>query len=123
MKQTLIQTMECITALTDKVTEFVKANGGFINTQNPDNHYDNIYSYRIDWDTDDIIEERVIAIRVVDDKLLILLENKRLDFSEPIDFENTYSDMDWYFIGTCGDNVLTAQTILSIASSIDEYVE
>ena len=49
MKATLNQTLECISALTDKVAEFVNANGGFINTQNPDDKCDNIYGYRIDW--------------------------------------------------------------------------
>lgn len=121
MKATLNQTLKCISALTDKVAEFVNANGGFINTQNPDDKCDNIYGYRIDWGLDEIIEERVIAVRVIDNQLMALLDNQRLNYSEPIDFTD-YSDKDWYYIGTCGDSVLTAPTILSIASAIEEYV-
>ena len=121
MKETLNQTLEYISALTDKVVEFVNANGGFINTQNPDDKCDNMYGYPIDWESDEVVEKRVIAVRVIDNQLMALLDDKRLDYSEPIDFTD-YCDNDWYYIGTCGDSVLTAPTILSIASAIEEYV-
>lgn len=122
MEKTLRITCLMIDKLVEDVKEFVKNKGGFINTQNPKGECDNIYAYILDWDFEEVYEKRVIAIRVNEfDDLLLLCEDKGLDFSEPIDF-NDYEDSNkWYIVGSCGDSLFTAQTILSVAESIGQY--
>ena len=81
----------------------------FLNTSNPE--CDTMYAYVIDWDIDDVYETKIFAIRVADNNLEILVPN------------NVNGDFNWYVIGSCGDSVLTVQTILSIAESIEQYIE
>lgn len=109
-----------IDAVVGAVKNFVKDNGGFIATT--DEKCDKIYAYKIDWEYDDVSEQRVIAVRVIDDELMVVMTPYKNDiYDEPIT-EDYFNDNEWYCVGSCGDLVFTAQTILSIAESIDQYV-
>lgn len=120
MKETLSNASKYINILVDKVRDFVKENGGFISTTN--SQWDTMYAYIIDWNVDDVIEERIIAIRVKNNILEIATTfYKNDEYDKPLT-ENDFSDEDWIVVGTCGDSVLTAQTIISIAESIDQYI-
>ncbi len=120
MKQTLADVSKGINILVNKVRDFVNENGGFISTTN--SQWDTMYAYIVDWDLDIVTEERIIAVRVKDDLLQIIATPYKNDvYDEDMREENCYEE-DWHTIGTCGDSVLTAQTILSIAESIDQYV-
>ena len=121
MKTTLKKTIGMIDNLLNEVTEFVKLYG-VIDTRNPYGNYDNIYAYEADYDNDEILEKRVIALRVSKDNTLeLLLGYKNVNYKQPIDCAD-FDDDDWYPMGTGGDCILTAQTILSIAECIDQYV-
>lgn len=120
MKQTLKNAYGVINLLVVKVRDFVKENGGFIATANDE--LDTIYGYKIDWNTDDVSEIRIIAVRVKDDTLQVAGTIYKNDvYDEPIT-EDYFTDDEWYDVGDGGDSILTSQTILSIAESIDQYV-
>lgn len=120
MKQTLADVSKGINILVNKVRDFVKENGGFIITTNDE--LDTIYGYKLDWDTDDVSEIRIIAVRVIDDILQVAGTIYKNDvYDEPLT-EDYFDEDEWYSVGGCGDSILTAQTILSIAESIDQYV-
>lgn len=120
MKQTLSNASKYINILVDKVRDFVKENGGFISTTN--SQWDTMYAYIVDWNLDIVTEERIIAVRVKDDLLEIIPTPYKNDvYEEDMREEDCYEE-DWYTVGTCGDSVLTAQTIISMAESIDQYV-
>ena len=120
MKQTLAEVSKGINILVNKVRDFVKQNGGFISTHSME--WDAIYAYVIDWNYDDVSEQRVLAVRVKDNELQIIVTPYKTDVYDTPLTEDDYVDSDWYSVGTCGDNVLTAPTILSIAESIEQYV-
>ena len=119
-KENLQNALKSINALVEDVKEFVKDNGGFISTH--DLTCDTMYAYVIDWNMDNVDEERVIAIRVIDDVLEIATTFFKNEVYEVALTETDFTDEDWMVVGSCGDSVLTAQTILSIAESIDQYV-
>ena len=119
MKQTLAVASKGINTLVDKVRDFVKENGGFISTTNDE--LDTIYGYVVDWNTDDVSEIRILAVRVNNNVLQVagtIYKNDRYDELT----KDYFDDDEWYSVGDCGDSILTAQTILSIAESIDQYV-
>lgn len=119
-KENLRNALASINALVEDVKEFVKANGGIINTQNEE--CDTLYSYVVDWDIDEVVECKVLGVKVVDDTLLVLPAYGSAYLWGDVDITNV-EDSEWYVIGSCGDSVLTAQTILSIAECIDEYID
>ena len=118
-KENLQNVLKSINALVEDVKEFVKANGGIIDTQ--DKKCDTLYSYVINWVEDEIVECKVLGVKVVDDTLFILPAYGSFYFWGDVDIANVEDD-EWYVIGDCGDSILTAQTILSIAECIDQYV-
>ena len=120
MKENLKIAHNAINNLVDDVKEFVKAHNGFISTHSME--WDTMYAYVVDWDYDDVNEQRVLAVRVKDNELQIIVTPYKTDVYDTPLTENDYVDSDWYSVGTCGDNVLTAPTILSIADSIEQYV-
>lgn len=123
MEKNLKVACNAINALVEDVKTFVKANGGFIKTSNEDGACDNIYGYVVDWNNDVVNEECVLAVRVQDDTLEIIPTSHKLCYSYGEEItEDTFVDDDWYPVGTGGDSVLLAQTILSIAESIEQYV-
>ena len=110
-----------INALVDEVKDFVTANGGFIKTANEVGDCDNIYAYVVDWDADDVHEDIVYAIKVEGNDLCIATCGKHwVTIAESAD---DVEENDWYVVGGNGDMVLTAPTIISIADSIEQYVE
>lgn len=109
-----------INNLLEEVKNFVKENGGFISTHNSE--LDTIYAYILDWVFDNVNEERVIAIRVNNDILEIATTPYKNDVYPNALTNEDFVEDDWKTIGTGGDIVLTAQTILSIADAITEYV-
>lgn len=112
--------MQAINTLIVDVKIFVELNGGFINTSNSKGDCDYIYGYIVDWGADEVNEEVIYAIKVEDNELFIATCNKKwITIAESAD---CVPDDEWYVVGTCGDSVLTAQTILSIAESIEQYV-
>ena len=119
-KENLKIALNAIDAVVKDVKKFVKDNGGFISTH--DLYCDTMYAYVIDWNTDNVVEERIIAIRVIDGVLEIATTFFKNDVYEVALTENDFSDEDWMVVGSFGDSVLTAQTILSIAECIDQYV-
>lgn len=118
-KENLKLAVNAISAVVEDVKEFVKDNGGIINTQ--DEHNDTLYSYVVDWGYDEVVECKVLGVKVVDDTLLILPAYGSAYLWGDVDITNV-EDSEWYVIGDCGDSILTAQTILSIAECIDQYV-
>lgn len=119
-KENLKIALNAIDAVVEDVKKFVKDNGGFISTH--DLTCDIMYAYAIDWNMDNVYEVRVIAIRVIDDVLEIATTFFKNEIYEVALTETDFTDEDWMVVGSCGDSVLTAQTILSIAESIDQYV-
>jgi hypothetical protein len=109
-----------INNLLEEVKIFVKENGGFISTHNSE--LDTIYAYIVDWVFDNVNEERVIAIRVNNDILEIVTTPYKSDVYPNALTNEDFVEDDWKTMGTGGDSVLTAQTILSIADAITEYV-
>lgn len=112
--------VNAIHKLVEDVKEFVKANGGIIDTQNE--KCDTLYSYVVDWTNDEVVECKVLGVKVVDDTLLVLPAYGSIYFWGEVDIANVVDD-EWYVLGECGDSILTAQTILSIAECIDEYID
>ena len=121
MKENLKIAHNAINNLVNDVKDFVKAHNGFISAH--DIGADLMYAYVLDWDCDDVNEQRIIAIRVNKHNVLELIVTPyKNDLYDEDVTEDEYLDSDWYALGTCGDNVLTAPTILSIAESIEQYV-
>lgn len=121
MKNTLNFAWNALRDLNDKVISFVKENGGFINTQNNDGGKDNIYGYVINWGNDDVDEYRVIAVRVVNDVLEIAISPNSINYTEGMT-EDDFTEEDWCVCTCDSSEVLFAQTILSIAESLEQYV-
>jgi hypothetical protein len=120
MKENLKIARNVIDAIVEDVKNFVKDNGGFIATT--DEKCDIIYAYKIDWEYDDVSEQRVLAVCVENDELMVAMTPYKTDiYDEPLD-KDYFNDNEWYCVGSCGTTVLTAQTILSIAECIDQYV-
>ena len=112
--------VNAIENLTNEVKDFVVKNDGFINTSNALGNCDQIYGYIIDWDADAVEEQKVVALKVEDDILYIATSPKSIVVI--VDSKADFEDDEWYALGTGGDCVLQAQTILSIADSIEQYV-
>ena len=111
--------VNAINKLVKDVTEFVKTNGGIIDTQ--DKEKDTLYSYVIDWGIDEVVECKVLGVKVVDDTLLVLPAYGSAYLWGDVDITKVEDD-EWYALGECGDSILMAQTILSIAECIHEYI-
>ena len=116
----LDKAVKAIENLTEEVKDFVVKNGGFINTTNVEGECDDIYGYLIDWYADEVEEVKVIAIKVEEDTLSVATSTKNM--VTIIDGKEDLEDDEWYPMGTGGDSILQAQTILSIAESIEQYV-
>ena len=115
----LNKTNNALDSLLQEIKDFVKENGGFINTTNLNNENDQMYAYVYFWGDDTLEELKVIAVKVENDVVYVALSS--LSISIEINGADDFNEDDWYSVGTNGD-VLTAQTILSIAESIEQYV-
>lgn len=115
----LVKANKAIKLLLDEVKDFVKENGGFINTDNVDGENDQMYAYVYFWNEDEVEELKVIAIKVEDNILYIAMSTKSA--SVEVNSIEDFTEDDWYSVGMSGD-VLLEQTIFSIAESIEQYV-
>ena len=111
MESILKQLNQNLKDLEKAIIQFVKDNGGFINTQNWEYTNDTIYAYQYDMDSN-IIEEYIIGIRIDED-----------DYLEIAFGEYTYDDpdeVDWEYIHS--GYFYTTPTLISIAESLEQYV-
>jgi hypothetical protein len=119
-KKNLQNAYRAINYLVEDVKKFANDNGGFISTHDLGN--DTMYAYVFTFDFEIVTEQRILAICVKDDVLYILpTPYTRDEYTKPIT-ANDFNEDDWYIVGSCGDYVLNAQTIISIAESIEQYV-
>lgn len=119
MKANLQKANNAIEALVEDIKRVTRENGGIIDTQ--DMGCDRIKAYIYDYYAEcdgNYIECDVMGISVVNDKLFILPDlGGCYNFGET-DLDSV-ADSEWYEIHA---GLLTAQTILSIAESIDQYI-
>ena len=119
MKANLQKANNAIEALVEDIKRVVRENGGIVDTQSIGCDRIKVYIYDNYAECDgNYIECDVMGIKVVNDKLFVLP-----DFGSCYVFGETdvksVEDSEWYEIHT---ELLTAQTILSIAESIDQYI-
>ena len=107
---------ESVTKLLNKVISYVTEKGGFINTSDIDN--DAIYAYRYDFDNYMLVEERVISVMVEDGELYVALSPTSCNIV--VEKKEDFDTDDWFIVSN--GEILLAQTILSIAESIEYYV-
>lgn len=115
---------DVLRCLLEDIIKAVENKGGFINTQNNENSFDTMYAYILYylWSAPNDIEEvKIIAMRVKDGHLELATCALNTSVTEILT-EEDFSDDDWYTCGLPGDQIFFAQTILSIAESIDQYL-
>ena len=105
------------------IIKAIENKGGFINTQNNEDSFDIMYAYIIPFCTEpNIVEEvKIIAIRVKNHHLELATCASNLTINAVLT-EEDFDEDDWYTCGIPGDEIFFAQTILSIAESIDQYL-
>lgn len=121
IKREIDDVLKC---LLKDIIKAVENKGGFINTQNNEDSFDTMYAYisYYLWSAPYEIEEvKIIAMRVKDGHLELATCAVNTSVTEIL-AEEDFSDDDWYTCGLPGDQIFFAQTILSIAESIDQYL-
>lgn len=120
IKREIIDVLQC---LLKDIIKAIENKGGFINTQNNEDSFDTMYAYIIPFCTEpNIVEEvKIIAIRARNDHLELATCASNLTINGVLT-EEDFDENDWYACGTPGDEIFFAQTILSIAESIDQYL-
>lgn len=106
------------------IIKAIENKGGFINTQNNEDSFDTMYAYisYYLWSAPHEIEEvKIIAMRVKDGHLELATCALNTSITKILT-EEDFNDDDWYTCGLPGDQIFFAQTILSIAESIDQYL-
>ena len=113
--------------LYDKVREFIKTHQGekgYIDCQ-PNLNLDTIYAILYDGEEGYGVENYVYAVRVVNGEVEVLLEpvmrSYLMSYNNPEDFTGKEAEDKWYSLRD-GD-VYYVHTLISIAESIEEYVE
>lgn len=115
---------DVLRCLLEDIIKAVENKGGFINTQNNEDSFDTMYAYisYYLWSAPHEIEEvKIIAMRVKDGHLELATCALNTGVTEILT-EEDFSDDDWYTCGLPGDQIFFAYTILSIAESIDQYL-
>lgn len=115
---------DVLRCLLGDIIKAVENKGGFINTQNNEDSFDTMYAYisYYLWSAPHEIEEvKIIAMRVKDGHLELATCALNTGVTEILT-EEDFSDDDWYTCGLPGDQIFFAYTILSIAESIDQYL-
>lgn len=120
MDKTLKIANTSILMLVDRVYEFVQNEGGFISTSTDDQ--DGIYAYIVNYDEDNVHEEKVIAVKTNDMGLYIATCPNSQNCPSVMTLDE-FTDDDWKWVSEESSETLLAPTILSIAESIDQYVE
>lgn len=121
IKREIDNVLQC---LLKDIIKAIENKGGFINTQNNENSFDTMYAYITYylWSAPNEIEEvKIMAMRVKDDHLELATCATNTSVTEILT-EEDFNDNDWYTCGLPGDQIFFAQTILSIAESIDQYL-
>ena len=121
IKKEIDDVLKC---LLKDIIKAVENKGGFINTQNNEDSFDTMYAYisYYLWSAPNDIEEvKIIAMRVKDNHLELATCAVNTSVTETLT-EEDFSDDDWYTCGLPGDQIFFAQTVLSIAESIDQYL-
>lgn len=120
IKREIDDVLKC---LLKDIIKAIENKGGFINTQNNEDSFDTMYAYisYYLWSAPHEIEEvKIIAMRVKDGHLELATCALNTSVTEILTEEDF--DDDWYTCGLPGDQIFFAQTILSIAESIDQYL-
>lgn len=115
---------DVLRCLLEDIIKVVENKGGFINTQNNEDSFDTMHAYisYYLWSAPYEIEEvKIIAMRVKGGHLELATCALNTSVTEILT-EEDFSDNDWYTCGLPGDQIFFAQTILSIAESIDQYL-
>lgn len=120
IKREIDNVLQC---LLKDIIKAIENKGGFLNTQNNENSFDIMYAYIIPfWTEPNIIEEvKIIAMRVKNNHLELATCASNLTINVVLT-EEDFDEDDWYTCGIPGDEIFFAQTILSIAESIDQYL-
>ena len=120
IKKEIDDVLKC---LLKDIIKAVENKGGFINTQNNEDSFDTMYAYTyyLLSTPNDIEEVKIIAMRVKDNHLELATCAVNTSVTETLT-EEDFSDDDWYTCGLPGDQIFFAQTVLSIAESIDQYL-
>lgn len=120
IKKEIDDVLKC---LLKDIIKAVENKGGFINTQNNEDSFDTMYAYTyyLLSAPNDIEEVKIIAMRVKDNHLELATCAVNTSVTETLT-EEDFSDDDWYTCGLPGDQIFFAQTVLSIAESIDQYL-
>ena len=113
MKDNLKNTVNAINALVDDIKQLVIDNGGIIDTQK--SGCDRIKSYIVDGK--EIDECSVMGIKVDGNQLFILPDYGGSYCFGETDIKKT-EEYEWFAVS----EILLAQTILSIAESIEQYI-
>lgn len=119
MKANLQKANNAIEALIEDIKRVTRENGGIIDTQVGDCDRIKAYIYDDYAECDgNYIECDVMGIKVVNDKMFVLPDFGGCYIFGETDVDSV-EDSEWYEIHT---GLLSAQTILSIAESIDQYI-
>lgn len=113
MKQLSEYTKKCVQLSHDMekaIVEVVNKAGGYIDTSNGENEYDNIYAFVWSEYDETYVEKKVIGVRTDDGKLII-----KLDYPLSEDEDCEYSIF--------GGLVLINATLYSICECIEEYCD
>lgn len=115
---------DVLRCLLKDIIKAIENKGGFINTQNNENSFDTMYAYITYYlcsAPNEIEEVKIIAMRVKDNHLELATCATNTSVNVILK-EEDFDDDDWYTCGLPGDQIFFAQTILSIAESIDQYL-
>lgn len=121
IKREIDDVLKC---LLKDIIKTVENKGGFINTQNNEDSFDTMYAYVANYlftAPNEVEEVKIIAIRTRNDHLELATCASNLTINGILT-EEDFDEDDWYACGTPGDEIFFAQTILSIAESIDQYL-
>lgn len=102
------------------LVEIVKANGGFIRTDN-DKNASTLYGYVFDDMLESTIERKILGIAVFEDKHLGILLGENYDMFEDSETDEQILERDdWYLI--FGGYLMTNATLVCICESITDYL-
>lgn len=93
------------------LVEFVKINGGFINTENLKGEHDSICAYFWNEEMETLQESYVDAVKVWNDELLIQIRDY---------YPSDENDDDWFAV--MGGMVHRAATIYNLCECLPQYV-
>lgn len=120
MKENLQKAHSAINALVEDIKRVIRENGGIIDTQSRDCARIKTYIYENYGGEAIYVKCDVMGIKVVNDKLFVLPAYGSYYTFGRTDVKSV-EDSEWFEIRT-RSGLLTAQTILSIAEVINQYI-